>query len=182
MSTEQLRDVVDAVVRPIVAELGYDVEEVVISTPPGGREVRIVVDRDGGASLDALAEVSREAADALDDSDVLGETPYDLQVTTPGVDRPLTEPRHWRRARGRKVIVKLSAGEPSTVTGRVGDSDDERATLIRNDKGRFSTVDVMLADVAKAKIDVDFTRPGEAELRRCGLDDDEIARRRQPAQ
>src|SRR3954468_24237916 len=85
-------------VGPVVAGAGYDLEELVV-TPAGRRSVvRVVVDRDEGVTLDDIADVSRAVSAALDDNDGdLGPTPYVLEVTSPGVDRPLTDPRHWRR-------------------------------------------------------------------------------------
>ena len=68
----------------------------------------MVVDADGGVSLDAIAEVSRELSAALDAAAAMGEVPYTLEVSSPGVDRPLTEPRHWRRAVGRLVTAPLA--------------------------------------------------------------------------
>jgi ribosome maturation factor RimP len=77
-----------------------DLEAVKLTS--AGRRVllRVVIDADGGISLDDIAEVSRELSAKLDASDVMGETPYTLEVTSPGTDRPLTQPRHWRRAAG----------------------------------------------------------------------------------
>jgi len=174
---------IDALARPILSDRGYDLEEVAVR--PGGerREVRLVVDRDGGAGLDELAEISRDLSAVFDEAGVLGEEPYDLEVTTPGIGRPMTAPRHWRRARGRKVAVTWTGddGAEQQLTARVADSDDDAVTLLTNDKGRFTETRIMLASVVSAAVDVDFTRPGQAELRRCGLDDDEIARRRAPA-
>ena len=86
-----------------------------------------MVDSDHGVSLDDAADVSREMSAALDAADVLGEVPYTLEVSSPGVDRPLTEPRHWRRAAGRLVRVKV-AGE-GTVEGRVLAADADGVTL-----------------------------------------------------
>ncbi|WP_234353664.1 ribosome maturation factor RimP [Gordonia iterans] len=180
--SDALRVQIGEVTEPIAASLGYDLEEVAVTGPAYRRGVRITVDRDGGASLDELAEVSRALSEALDETDLLGDDAYDLEVSTPGVDRPLTLPRHWRRNRGRTVSIRRCLdGATETVTGRIGDSDDDEVTVIHNDKGRFTTTVVALADVERAVIEVDFTRPGAAELRRCGLDDDEIARRREPA-
>ena len=175
-------EAVGAVVEPILAELGFDLEEIALLTPPGRRDVRIVVDRDGGASLDELAELSRELDAAIEAADVMGEQPYDLEVTTPGIGRPLTLPRHWRRAAGRTATVDYDAdGTPTNLVARIGRLDADTVTLVTADKGRIKTVDVDLASVTRAVVEVDFRRPGEAELRACGLDDDEIARRREPA-
>ena len=175
-------EAIGLVVEPILAESGYDLEEIAVLTPPGRRDIRVVVDRDGGADLDALADLSRELDNALEQADLMGEQPYDLEVTTPGVGRPLTLPRHWRRNVGRSAKVEYTVdGKQTSVLARIGSLADDSVTMIRADKGRLQTLELALESIQKAVVEVDFRRPGEAELRACGLDDDEIARRRAPA-
>ncbi|MCF8602765.1 ribosome maturation factor RimP [Gordonia sp. HY442] len=170
------------VVEPVLAAAGYDLEEIVVLTPPGRRDIRVVVDRDGGAHLDALADLSRELDAALEATDLMGEQAYDLEVTTPGIGRPLTLPRHWRRNQGRSAKVEYTLDEkPTSVVARIGRLDGATVTLVKADKGRLQNIELHLDDVQKAVVEVDFRRPGEAELRACGLDDAEIARRRAPA-
>jgi ribosome maturation factor RimP len=118
-------------IEPVVAAAGYDLEELVV-TPAGRRSVvRVVVDRDEGVTLDDIAEVSRAVSDVLDaNDDGMGRTPYVLEVTSPGVDRPLTEHRHWRRNIGRLVTVTVGpAGAPDQVTGRITGVEDAGVTL-----------------------------------------------------
>ncbi|MGY1604812.1 ribosome maturation factor RimP [Geodermatophilus sp. SYSU D00815] len=118
-------------IEPVVDAAGYELEELVV-TPAGRRSVvRVVVDRDEGVTLDDIAEVSRAVSAALDDNDGdLGRAPYVLEVTSPGVDRPLTEPRHWRRNTGRLVRVAVGpAGATEQVTARVTAVDDAGVTL-----------------------------------------------------
>src|SRR5689334_23921985 len=92
-------------IEPVIGAAGYDLEELVV-TPAGRRSVvRVVVDRDEGVTLDDIAEVSRVVSEVLDANDHGMGRPYVLEVTSPGVDRPLTEPRHWRRNVGRMVTV-----------------------------------------------------------------------------
>jgi ribosome maturation factor RimP len=117
-----------AVVSPVVAESGYELEEVTVSRAGRREVVRVIVDSpsDGGISLDAIAEVSRRVSAALDASESaagIGAAPYTLEVTSPGVDRPLTEPRHWRRSLGRLVSVRHS---DRSLTGRVVAADSEQ--------------------------------------------------------
>lgn len=121
------RETVTALLEPVVRSAGYDLEEV--SLAPAGRRrlLRVVVDRDGGLDLDGVAEVSRAVAAALDETDALGPAPYLLEVSSPGVDRPLREPRHWRRAVGRLVRVPLAGS--GTVTGRVREVTAETVLL-----------------------------------------------------
>ena len=112
---------------PVVVAAGMDLESVRMTVAGKRRLLRVIVDSDSGLSLDDAADVSRDISAVLDAGNVLGEVPYTLEVSSPGVDRPLTEPRHWRRARGRLVRVKV-AGEGS-VEGRLLAADADGVTL-----------------------------------------------------
>ncbi len=149
---DAIRDRIEAeLVDPLIA-LGVDVEAVEI-TPAGKRRVlRVAIDKDGGVTLDDVADATREVSRVLDDSDVMGEQPYTLEVTSRGVDRPLTLPRHWRRNTDRLVKVTLEDG--SAVTGRITSSDDVAATLDVDGAAHEVTYD----DVAKALVQIEFNR------------------------
>jgi len=114
-------------IRPVIAAAGMDLESVRVTSAGRRRLLRVVVDSDHGVSLDDAAEVSRAVAAELDATDAMGDLPYTLEVSSPGVDRPLTEPRHWRRAAGRLVRVPVEAGGP--VSGRVVEADGTGVTL-----------------------------------------------------
>jgi ribosome maturation factor RimP len=145
-------------IEPVVAAAGMDLESVRTIVAGRRRLVRIVVDSDHGVSLDDAADVSRDISALLDAGNVLGETPYTLEVSSPGVDRPLTEPRHWRRARGRLVKVKVT-GEGS-VEGRVLAADTDGVTLgLPGGERRFS-----YTDVGAGSVQVEFGRIPDAEL------------------
>ncbi|MBD2898216.1 Ribosome maturation factor RimP [Actinomadura sp. RB99] len=116
-----------ALLAPAVDAAGFDLEEVDVRPAGRRRLVKIVVDGDGGVGLDDIARLSETASGLLDGSDVMGASPYVLEVTSPGVDRPLTEPRHWRRAVGRLVVVPLAEG--GQVEGRVVAADDEAVEI-----------------------------------------------------
>lgn len=119
----------------------------------GRRTVVVVaVDADGGVSLDDVAEMSRKISEVLDETDVMGETAYTLEVTSPGVHRPLTLPRHWRRAATRLVKVTTTDGE--VFEGRVVDSDETAARLDVDGVVRA----VVYEDVAKAVVQVEFPK------------------------
>ncbi|GAA2447472.1 hypothetical protein GCM10010191_75880 [Actinomadura vinacea] len=118
---------------PAVTAAGFDLEEVDVRPAGRRRLVRIVVDADGGVSLDDMALLSQTASELLDGSDVMGAGPYVLEVTSPGVDRPLTEPRHWRRAAGRLVVAPLAEG--GQIEGRVVSADEESVVIDVNGKG-----------------------------------------------
>ena len=146
------RDRIEAELRDPLRALDLDIEAVEI-TPAGKRRIlRVAVDKDGGVTLDDVADATREVNRVLDESDVMGEQPYTLEVTSRGVDRPLTLPRHWRRNAARLVKVTLADG--TSVTGRILESDDESVTLdVSGTKQHLA-----YADVTKALVQVEFNR------------------------
>jgi ribosome maturation factor RimP len=152
VSTDQTRDRIAEVLRTPLADVGLDVEAVELTAAGKRRMLRVAVDQDGGVTLDDIADATREVSRVLDDSDVMGEQPYTLEVTSPGTDRPLVLPRHWRRNRGRLVAVSLADG--TSLTGRITGNDDEHATVDVD-----GTVhDVPFADVSRAKVQIEFNR------------------------
>ncbi len=159
-------------IEPVVTGAGYDLEELVV-TPAGRRSVvRVVVDRDEGVSLDDVAEVSRAVSAVLDQNDGdLGRAPYVLEVTSPGVDRPLTEPRHWRRNTGRLVAVTVGpAGSTEQVTGRVTAVDDAGVTLAVEKPGKPGARrkpptprQVPWDQLGPGRVQVEFARPDRSD-------------------
>jgi ribosome maturation factor RimP len=115
------------VIRPVVAKAGMDLEAVRVTAAGRRRLLRVVVDSDHGVSLDAAAAISRALSAALDSVAVMGDFPYTLEVSSPGVDRPLTDPRHWRRAAGR--LVRVPVTDSGVISGRVVSADAEGVTL-----------------------------------------------------
>ncbi|MFF0487727.1 ribosome maturation factor RimP [Nocardia sp. NPDC003482] len=165
---------VSQLVAELVERRGFDLEGVAITAAGGSQaRVKIVVDSDSGVDLDEIAHVSSELSEALDAAGDFGELSYLLEVTTPGTDRPLTAPRHWRRARGRKVRITLRPGAPTPENSdrfeaRVGASDDREVALVLGGKRKPHRVTVPLADIEKAVVQVEFSPPGEAEMRLAG--------------
>lgn len=155
---------IEEVLTAPLAELGLDVEAVEL-TPAGKRRVlRVALDADGGLTLDDVASATK-VIDGLLESDgpeggaaVMGEMPYTLEVTSRGVDRPLTLPRHWRRNEGRLVkLVRVANDDGSAgaeVVGRIGASDDEGVTLDVAD----ADVRLRYPDIAKAWVQIEFNR------------------------
>jgi ribosome maturation factor RimP len=168
------------VIEPVVITAGYDLEDISVARAGRRHVVRIIVDGDGGINLDSVADVSRAVSVALDLAEetggdlVAGE--YQLEVSSPGVDRPLTLPRHWRRNVGRLVkVTAKGGGQPAPeqrspdpapgdrqpterqITGRVVAADDERV--------RFDLAGVAgewaYADLGPGRVQVEFNRLDE---------------------
>jgi ribosome maturation factor RimP len=136
---------------PVVAAAGLDLEDVAV-TPAGRRKVlRVAVDRDGGVSLDEVAQVSQQLSEVLDAADAMGGQPYVLEVGSPGVGRSLVHERHWRRAVGRLVSATLTDG--SSVEGRL--------LAVDADGGWFDAPGgdrrVVYAEVVRARVEVDLS-------------------------
>jgi ribosome maturation factor RimP len=151
------RDSLVTLLAPVVSTKGLDLEDVVV-TPAGRRRLlRVVVDRDGGVGLDQVAEVSTAVSAALDESDAMGGSAYVLEVTSPGVDRPLTAPRHWRRSLTR--LVSVSTAEGTKLDGRLVGVDEEGIEVESADGAR-----TLLGwdRVATGRVQVEFNRPANA--------------------
>jgi ribosome maturation factor RimP len=157
MSTTQT-DRLRGLLEPLADAAGLDLEEVAV-TPAGKRRMlRVVVDSDVGVQLDAVAELSREISAALDESDAMGGAPYVLEVTSPGTDRPLTEPRHFARNTGRLVKVRLADG--GELIARIIRADESGLDLeVPGVKGRKPTSRrLAFAEIARARVELEFSR------------------------
>ncbi|MFD9130405.1 ribosome maturation factor RimP [Kitasatospora sp. NPDC059571] len=164
MSTPPI-DRLRALLEPLAAEAGLDLEDVKVTQAGSRRQVQIDVDADGGVDLDAIADFSRLVGQALDDSDVMGSAPYLLEVGSPGAERPLNEPRHWRRAEGRLAAIRLVEG--GEITARILESDEDGALVeVQPVKGRGRPKERRLgfAEIAGARVQVEFNRKDEALL------------------
>jgi ribosome maturation factor RimP len=148
----QARTALMQLLEPVVAGAGFDLEDVIVTPAGKRRQVRVIVDADGGVSLDDVAVVSREISAALDDGEAMGSGPYVLEVTSPGVDRPLTQPRHWRRASSR--LVRATLAEGGEVTGRVIAADDQAVVLDTGDGERR----LEYGELTRGLVQVEFNR------------------------
>jgi len=173
-SAAALRTRLHELLAPVVTAEGADLEDVSVSRAGSRSVVRVVVDREGGLDLDAVAAVSRAVDAVLDADEDVVPGAFVLEVSTPGVDRPLTEPRHWRRAVGRLVEVRRHDG--TKVRGRLLEAGEESARLheeatFERGRRRRAGGDVILAyaEVARATVEVEFSRDADA------LDADGIA-------
>ncbi len=147
------------------ARAGYEIEDVVIDAGTRPPRITVIADGDDGLDLDSIAALSRSASELLDAVDSPNSSsPYVLEVTSPGVDRPLTTEKHYRRARGRKVELTLSDG--SQLTGRLGETSDGTVQLVVREGGRdnYSVRELPLSGIAKAVVQVEFSPPNQREL------------------
>ncbi|WP_100445735.1 ribosome maturation factor RimP [Glycomyces xiaoerkulensis] len=151
--TSKQQTEVEAIVGPAVARTGFDLEGLTVTKAGRKLLVRLLIDSDDGVNLDDVAEVSKAVSKALDEADGIGgpfaEAAYTLEVSSPGIDRPLTEPRHWRRNIGRLVAVHIGE-EP--VTGRVV-AANERGIELEVDGSRRSA---NYAELGSGKVQIEL--------------------------
>jgi ribosome maturation factor RimP len=159
---------VEGLLEAVVQAAGLDLESARMGAAGRRRVLRVVVDADGGVGLDDIAQISRKLSARLDAAGAMGEAPYTLEVSSPGVDRPLTQRRHWRRAVGRLVSVSLTGVEPATssrptqagdglpaIEGRVIAAGDHGVTLeVDGDHRQFG-----YAELGPGRVQVEFGRP-----------------------
>ena len=152
MAMADTRDRLAAELTGPIGLLGLDLEAVDLTSAGKRRVLRVAIDKDGGVTMDDIADATREVSRVLDDTDLMGRQAYTLEVSSPGVDRPLTLPRHWRRNTGRLVKVAFAEGEP--MTGRITETDDDGAVLdVEGAERRLE-----YAEVKKAKVQIEFKK------------------------
>lgn len=138
---------------PAIKTLGFVLEEIKV-TPVGKRRIiAVTVDQEEkNPNLDEVTVVSREVSNILDNYSQLGDQPFTLEVTTPGVDRPLVLPRHWQKNLGR--LVKVVKIDGQTISGRISSVSDVSAAIEVAGK----SVEVLFGDVKRAQIEIEFNR------------------------
>ncbi|MFC4015964.1 ribosome maturation factor RimP [Nonomuraea purpurea] len=152
MGSASPRDHLMKLLEPVVGAEGLDLEDITVTQAGRRRLLRVVVDRDGGVSLDEVADVSQAVSAALDDDDSMGQAAYTLEVSSPGVDRPLTEPRHWRRAAKRLVKAELKNGD--VVEGRIVAADESGVDI----DVAGATRRLGFEDLTRGRVQVEFRR------------------------
>ena len=138
-------------IEPVVKKSGYFLEDVLVASPGKSRIITVVVDSDKSLNLDQVTSISRDVSALLDEAKFLGDKPYTLEVTSPGVDRPLTKPRHWAKNVGR--LVKVIRTDGSEVKGRIV-SSNEISAVVEN-KGEDT---ILFSEIKRANIEVEFKK------------------------
>jgi ribosome maturation factor RimP len=149
------------------ARAGYEIEDVVIDERSQPPRITVIAAGDTALDLDTVAALSRSASNLLDAKRDIGGT-YVLEVSSPGIDRPLTSEKHFRRARGRKVDLTLTDG--TQVSGRVGEIRDGTVDVVVRDGRDWTVRPIPLSDAAKAVVQVEFSQPLQRELELAGVD------------
>jgi ribosome maturation factor RimP len=151
-----LTQAITDLISPAVSEAGFFLEEVQIASPGSHRIITCVVDGQTPLNLDQVTVASRLISELLDIAEFMGETAFTLEVTSPGVDRPLIYPRHWRKNLTRLIKVTLLDG--TITTGRLTEFNESNATLVENIKGRIKEHSIAFANIKRAVVEIEFNR------------------------
>ena len=154
-----LSEKITELVQPTVESAGFFLEDVHVLSPGNHRIITCIVDGQTPLNLDQVTSVSRNISELLDTADFMGETAFTLEVTSPGVDRPLTLPRHWQK--NVKRLVKVVNLDGSVVSGRISAVEESHVVLIEDIKGKSKEHTVAFADVKRATVEIEFNRKGD---------------------
>ena len=151
-----LTDSIAELIEPAVTAQGFYLEEVQLVSPGKHRIVTCIVDGEISLNLDQVTAVSRAISELLDEAPIMGDTPFTLEVTSPGVDRPLTKPRHFAKNVDRLLKVKKTDGE--VVTGRITSNTESEVVLSVVSKKETTEVAVAISDIKRAVVEIEFNR------------------------
>jgi ribosome maturation factor RimP len=154
-----LSDKITELVQPAVEQAGFFLEDVHVVSPGKHRIITCIVDGQTPLNLDQVTSVSRDISELLDGADFMDETAFTLEVTSPGVDRPLTLPRHWQKNLNR--LVKVVKVDGSVVNGRITTIEDANIVLLEDVKGKTKEHTLSLNDVKRATVEIEFNRKGD---------------------
>ena len=158
MTQKSVIDEITTAIRPIVEASGNYLEEVTVTPVGKSRMVTVIVDNEKHLNLDQVTAVSREISEVVETLGALGEHPFTLEVTSPGIDRPLTAPRHWRKNVDR--LVKATKNDGTVVEGRIGEVT-EVDVVVGEHRLAYS-------DIKKALIEIEF----KSTVKSADLDED----------
>ena len=145
------KEEIAAAITPTIESLGFYLEDLNITSAGRRSMLTVIVDGDTHLTLDQVTSVTKAIGEIVENIQSLGQTPFTLEVTSPGIDRPLTKPRHWKKNVDR--LVKVVLQDKSEVKGRIKDSNQETVTL--DDKL------IKFADIKRATLEVEFKQAGK---------------------
>ncbi|NDH80557.1 MAG: ribosome maturation factor RimP [Actinobacteria bacterium] len=154
-----LSDKITELVQPAVESAGFFLEDVHVVSPGNHRIVTCIVDGHTPLNLDQVTSVSRDISELLDAADFMDDTAFTLEVTSPGVDRPLTLGRHWKKNINR--LVKVVKHDGSVINGRITSVEESHALLSEDIKGKSKEHTVVFADIKRATVEIEFNRKGD---------------------
>jgi ribosome maturation factor RimP len=141
-----MNEEISAAIRPIIEATGNYLEELTITSAGKVKILPVIVDSDAHLNLDQVTAVTKEISLVIEELPVLGDTAFTLEVTSPGLDRPLTKPRHWRKNLDRLVKITMTSGQ--VIEGRIGAATETSVLVDENT--------VSFEDIKRAVLEIEF--------------------------
>jgi len=154
-----IKDQISELITPVLQQAGYFLEDVNVVSPGNHRIVTVIVDGESALNLDQVTVASKLVSELMDEAAFMGDTPFTLEVTSPGIDRPLTLPRHF--AKNVTRLLKITKNDGEVVNGRITSNTEFDVTLTILEKKTTSEVTVLLADIKRAVVEIEFNRKDE---------------------
>ena len=154
-----LKDQIAELITPALQEAGYYLEDINVVSPGNHRIVTVIVDGDAALNLDQVTVASKLVSELVDEAPFMGETPFTLEVTSPGIDRPLTLPRHF--AKNFTRLLKVTQNDGVVITGCITANTELDVTLSIVEKKETKDVTILLADIKRAVVEIEFNRKEE---------------------
>ena len=151
-----LKDQISEHITPALLKAGYFLEDVNLVSPGQHRIVTVIVDGESALNLDQVTVASKLVSELLDEATFMGETPFTLEVTSPGIDRPLTLPRHFAKNLDR--LLKITQVDGTVIAGRILSNSETSVTLAVSEKKESREITVQLADIKRAQVEIEFNR------------------------
>jgi len=151
-----LKDQISEHITPALHQAGYFLEDVNLVSPGQHRIVTVIVDGESALNLDQVTVASKLVSELLDEATFMGETPFTLEVTSPGIDRPLTLPRHFAKNNDR--LLKVTKNDGTVITGSICANTDSDVTLTVTEKKDVKEVVISLSDIKRAQVEIEFNR------------------------
>jgi len=145
------KEEISAAITPALSDLGFYLEDITITSAGRRSMITVIVDGDTHLSLDQVTVATKAISEIVENIQSLGQAPFTLEVTSPGLDRPLTKPRHWRKNIDRLVKIVLLDGKE--IKGRVKDATEISATVDEQV--------VKFSDIKRATLEIDFKQVGK---------------------
>jgi ribosome maturation factor RimP len=140
------KEQVAAAITPAIESLGFYVEDIAITSAGKRSMLTVIVDGDTHLSLDQVTVATKAISEIVENLPTLGNNPFTLEVTSPGLDRPLTKPRHWQKNKDRLIKIVLNDGKE--IKGRIKESTQTAVTV--DEKV------INFADVKRATLEIEF--------------------------
>ena len=154
-----LKDQISELISPALHQAGYFLEDINVVSPGNHRIVTVIVDGESALNLDQVTVASKLVSELVDEASFMGETPFTLEVTSPGIDRPLTLPRHFSKNVTR--LLKVTKNDGAVIAGRITSNTDVDVTLTVTDKKEVKEVAIALSDIKRAVVEIEFNRKDE---------------------